>query len=450
MNKTQPEILAVENGLLNIITRELKKYSSEVYLTNKLRVKYDPSAKCPEITKFILEVAADQTQRTQMQELIGHTLTRQIETEICLLLLGPGGNGKSIFLTIVKLLLGEKNVSSHSIQKLCYDKFTTIQIKDKYANICADLPHKELLNTGVFKALVSGDPVEGYTKHVQETTTLEPFCKYIFSANHTPPVASEEDCHAWYRRFVFVDFKRIFTPEDSIPRQELLAKLTTPEELNGFLNYALDGYERLHKNGEISNRPSVAEIRLQYIRHSDTAIAYFEDKVNVTDNSSDYVLTHEWHRDYVTYCHERKLKPKTEGAFIQTVKQHLPGAEKTKIRVNPTDRDSSPLSAWRYIKCVPLVPVVPPFPTIGAKIEKNTLVKYSLVEKQVTEAGTHGTAGTQQEVKTPFFNSCYFCGQPIYESDAVTDGFTENKPAHKACYDERTQQLNQNFEEPSQ
>jgi hypothetical protein len=68
------------------------------------------------------------------------------------------------------------------------------------------------------------------------------------------------------------------------------------------------------------------------------------------------VFTEELFRDYVTYCSINELKAQSQGEFTQLAKQHLPGAEKTKIRKefgwDPKKRKTlytSPLAAFRYI-----------------------------------------------------------------------------------------------------
>lgn len=413
MDDANPEILAVKNGLLNVLTRKLTLFSKDVYITNKLNVEYKPEVKYADSynAKFLSEVVSNPTQRKQIQELIGHCLYKKIIAEVSLVCLGKGGNGKSIFLTTIKNFLGLQNVSSHTIQQLCYDKFVIAQLKHKLANICADLPHQELMNTGTYKAIVSGDSVQIEIKHVQgKGETLDPYTKYLYSANHLPPIQNEEDCYAWYRRFIFADFKKTFTTENSIPRQELLTKLTTPEELTALLNGALEGLERIYKNGDVSNKPSVEEIRKEYRKRSSSTLAYFDNQITVTDNYEDFVFTDDWFRDYVTYCHNNKIKPKSKGEFSKDVEQHLAGVRKTKIRPAPK---TAPISAWRFVKFVPSVPTVPVLENLRGKKEKNKNIKKPQKLEKFIENGTDGTNGTECKV----CGSCVDFRTPICPSD---------------------------------
>ena len=420
MNHLNPEILAVKNGLLNVIIRDLKPFSPDVYVTNKLEVEYNPKIKYigSYNPKFLDQVLDSQKQRSQIQELIGHCLYRKIITETSLVCLGKGSNGKSIFLTAIKTFLGQKNVSSHTIQQLCYDKFTIAELKGKLANICTDLPHKQLMNTGTYKALVSGDSVPIKIKHVQgKGETLDPYIKYLYSANHLPPIQNEEDCDAWYRRFIFADFKKKFTPENSIPRQKLLRKLSTPEEKSALLNWGLAGLARLHLNGDVSSKPCAEEIRKEYRRRSSTTLAYFDDQVKVTDSCEDWVFTDDWFQDYIIYCHKNRLNPKSRGAFLKDIEQYLPGVQKTKKRPK-TDRN--PISAWFFVKFVPCVPHVPHSRSLLAKNENISLDVFSVSGEKVAKHGTTGTCGTASDMIEYCWNTCrsyknegdYVCTHP--------------------------------------
>ena len=52
---------------------------------------------------------------------------------------------------MLKKLLGSDNVSSKTIQNLCYDKIAVAELRNKLVNIFADLPHKEILDMAIFK-----------------------------------------------------------------------------------------------------------------------------------------------------------------------------------------------------------------------------------------------------------------------------------------------------------
>jgi len=354
---TQPELLAVENGVLNVLTRQLGPFSPDHYLTQKLKVKYDPEAKCPAIQKFLGEIL-EEKQRQIAQEFIGYALYRKITYHVCLLLQGPGRNGKSTLLELITALLGKDNVSSQTIQSLCYNRFALAELHHKLANISADLPSRELSNTGTFKMIVGGDRLPGEHKH-KDPFNFDNCAKLMFSCNTIPPIASTEACLAFYSRFKILEFKQTFIGKKA--DKHLIEKLTTPEELSGYLNYALEGLKRLEERQDFTEDRDLEETEKAYVKLSNSCQAFIEEKVIVTDDHNDHVYADTLYRDYITYCHNEKLPTQPKAAFTKAMQQHCNGAEHMRIRLEEDKGKTKPVPAWRYVKTVSSVQPVQPF-----------------------------------------------------------------------------------------
>ena len=175
------------------------------------------------------------------------------------------------------------------------------------------------------------------------------------------------------------------------------------------------GLERLSKNGDVSDKPSVEAIRKEYRKRSSTTLAYFDDQVTVTDSYDDWVLTDDWFRDYVTYCHNNDLKPKSKGEFLKEVEQDL---TRCKENENQTSPKTSPLSAWRYIKFVPCVPRVPTSGSLFSRNEKNHQQQiFSISGEKAEKRGTSRTDGTANEKGVPTAS-----GKPVLNVNHVHDG----------------------------
>jgi putative DNA primase/helicase len=386
---TQPELLAVENGVLNVLTRQLSPFSPDGYLTQKLKVKYDPEAKCPAIQKFLGEVL-EEKQRQIAQEFIGYALYRKITYHVCLLLQGPGRNGKSTLLELNTALLGQGNVSSQTIQSLCYNRFSLAELHHKLANISADLPSRELSNTGTFKMIVGGDRLPGEHKH-KDPFNFDNYAKLMFSCNTIPPIASTEACLAFYSRFKILEFKQTFIGKKADKR--LIEKLTTPEELSGYLNYALEGLKRLEERQDFTEDRDLEETEKAYVKLSNSCQAYINEKVIVTDTHSDYVFADVLYRDFITYCHNEKLQTHPKAAFTKAMQQFCNGAERARIRLEDDKGAGNPLSAWRYIKLVPSVSAVPTFSNNWLGQKKNSV--FCSEKEIVGKPCTDGTASTE-------------------------------------------------------
>ena len=309
---SEPFILNLANGLLNIDTLEFGPHTEDFLSFVQLPVSYDPLADCPTIKKFLNEVMYSED-IPLFQEWAGYVLWREYPAQKALLFEGSGNNGKSTAIGILKSLLGVKNISSRSLQELEYNRFAKADLYGKLANLYADLSDSALKSVGTFKMLTGGDPLTAEYKFRNGFSFLN-YAKLIFSANKVPEVF--EDTNAFFRRWTIVSFPNSFDGDKA--DAELSKSLTTPEELSGFLNWAIEGLKRLRSNGwRFSNSKSTEDTRLDYIRRSSPMKAFLMD-CTLPDTSGS-VSKQDLYRAFCEYCTMSKLPPVTQQTFFQNL-----------------------------------------------------------------------------------------------------------------------------------
>jgi putative DNA primase/helicase len=105
------------------------------------------------------------------------------------------------------------------------------------ANICADLPSRDLQSTSKFKAITGEDFIDAEYKHGAQFQ-FKPFSRLLFSANKPPQ--SNDASDAFLDRWWVIPFTERFQDSDQQIAAELLdARLTQTRELSGALNRAL-------------------------------------------------------------------------------------------------------------------------------------------------------------------------------------------------------------------
>ena len=306
---SNPNILNLKNGLLNVETGEFDEHSPDYLSSSQLPVEYYKRTGYASIEKFLSEVAYPEDVPA-IQEFVGYCLWRGYPENKALFLIGDGSNGKSVFLGLVKALLGAGNVACFSLQELETNGFSKAYLDSKLANIFPDLPDTALRQAGVFKALTGNDSITTAHKFGSPFTFVN-IAKMIFSANKIPEVY--EDTMAFFRRWILVTFPNTFDAEKA--DRNLLAKLTTPESLSGFLNWALVGLNRLKSNGwKFSNSKSVEIVREEYIRKSSPIQAFFKDCV---ENHPDGVVTKvALYQAFADYCRSKHLPVSGQESFF--------------------------------------------------------------------------------------------------------------------------------------
>jgi len=259
-------LLCVENGILNMDTLELKPHDPSIHFFNKIPIKYDPNAQCPAVDKAMREWLISEEQFNGMYELFGYCLDRHYKHQYAFFWLGTSGsNGKGICSGLLRTFIGEKNTSDLPLSQMG-ENFKIVGLYGKLLNVADELNQHALEDTSVFKKVTGESTIEGYIKQVQKPIVFRNHAKLVVICNELPPVTDKTT--AFMRRPIIFEFLNRFTVENGKKDPDLLAKLTTPQELSGLLNKALEARKRLHTNGKFSNHPANEE---------ETAIKWEED-----------------------------------------------------------------------------------------------------------------------------------------------------------------------------
>lgn len=311
-----PHLIPLKNGVLDINAMKLTPHSPDYMFFNLLPVNYNPNADCPKIKEFFQQITATKEDVDILLEVIGFCLYREYFIAKALMLVGEGSNGKSTFLNLIKEFLGKENVSGRSLQDLEENRFAKADLHHKLANIYADLPDRALWRTGTFKMLTGRDLIAAERKF-QQGFTFENYAKLLFSANKVPE--AYDDTQAFFRRWIIIVFPNQFVNDKADPY--ILKKLTTPEELSGLLNLAIEGLKRLLKNGTFSYSKTTEQIREDYIRKSSPVAAFIMDCMEV--DSDAFIEKKELYTVFAEYCRARGLPTISQDSFFKKLPGHV-------------------------------------------------------------------------------------------------------------------------------
>lgn len=241
------DLLCLNNGILNIKTKELLKHNPEYFFKTKIPVSFGPDTDCPKIKQFLSEVFY-QDNIPVIQEWIGFCLLRDYLFKKAIIFVGSKNTGKSTFLNLLIRLIGSDNISGEDLCKLSMNRFSTINLYGKLVNIYDDLSFKDLVDVGIFKMAVGRSLLRGEQKF-KDNFLFYSYAKMTFSCNRIPPLKEKDYFDdAYYDRWIVISMDNFIENKNT----NLLKELTTEEELSGLLNYALEGLERLLANNGFS------------------------------------------------------------------------------------------------------------------------------------------------------------------------------------------------------
>src|SRR5205823_2729151 len=111
----------------------------------QIPVDYDPEAKCPAWEQFCSEVfPTDAADAGVPFEILAYAMFPGGGRQHAVLCIGEGANGKSVFLSAASTFLGKRNIANLTLHRIEGDRFSASRLVGKLANICSDLPGRDL------------------------------------------------------------------------------------------------------------------------------------------------------------------------------------------------------------------------------------------------------------------------------------------------------------------
>jgi putative DNA primase/helicase len=108
MIDTDPLMLGVENGVIDLRTGGFRPAEREDFVTKRCSVAFDPSAECPNWEAFLQQIFPDDRMIVAyVQRACGYTLTGLTDEEVMFILWGIGANGKSTLRETMFALMGD-------------------------------------------------------------------------------------------------------------------------------------------------------------------------------------------------------------------------------------------------------------------------------------------------------------------------------------------------------
>ena len=239
---TEKYIVNLENGLLNVKTRELLPHTPAFLSTVRVPITYDPQAKCPTIQEFLGAILRPEDMKVIL-EFFGYILIPDYSIPVVLILLGAGSNGKTQLERLLGEFIGEQNYVSVSLQDLENNPFAVASLPGKLLNMQGDLSSQWLSGLGMLKQLSGQDPITANRKY-RDPIKFFNVARLVFASNKPPQLP--EDTLAVWRRILPINLPNTFQGEKDI--KNYIDTILTPRELSGLLNLALEGLQTRNIN----------------------------------------------------------------------------------------------------------------------------------------------------------------------------------------------------------
>lgn len=251
---SENSLLMVKNGVLNLVTGELREPQASDYIIGCSPVEWQPHATCDRWLEFLNEVFEESSDAQEMidflQQLFGYTISGDVGEQKIFCHYGTGANGKSKVLSALKMLGGNlsvyvapddfSNLGSYGTK---FERFGS-KAKGKRVVIVDDLEVGGIWNESLVKAVTANY----FMARNLYTEAIEVKNQAAFHIGLNEPPTPQAENFGLLRRICLIPYLRQFDPDQqSSKRIDAMIK----SEISGILKWAQVGYAKLSPRGTL-------------------------------------------------------------------------------------------------------------------------------------------------------------------------------------------------------
>ncbi len=305
---SDPWLLNVENGTIDLRTGALKPHDPGDLITKLAPVAYDPKAVAPTWDAFLQRVLPVEELRGFLQRLSGYALTGDVSEQKLPFLYGLGANGKSTYINTFMEALGDYaqqappellTVKGHSHPTELADLMGARLVAS------VEVEDGKRLAESLVKQLTGGERIKARYMR-QDFFQFDPTHKVFLVANHRLEVRGTD--HAIWRRIKMIPFEVTIPEDERDPR--LPEKLKA--ELPGILAWAVKGCLEWQQMG-LGEPVEVSAATDEYREEQDVLALFIEDVCEVHPAVTESAQT--LYKEYSEWCQEQGEFPETQRKF---------------------------------------------------------------------------------------------------------------------------------------
>ncbi|MBT3367838.1 MAG: hypothetical protein HN416_11840 [Nitrospina sp.] len=308
---TDPYLLNVENGTLDLRSMKLNKHNREDLITKLAPVKYLPESDCPQWLRFLNQVFEENTRVISfLQRAIGWSLTGALKDQLFFILYGIGANGKSTFLNTITSMLGDYARNTPPETLLSGDRYSipadVARLRGSRFVTSVETEEGKSMAESLIKQLTGEDMITARFLYAN-FFEFKPQFKLFLATNHMPEIKGND--YAIWRRIALIPFNVIIPPKEQ--DRQLSQKLLN--ELSGILNWATEGCMDWQQTG-LKIPKEVRKATQEYRNDLDT-IKHFIDECTTGQDSYKGTSAASIYGAYLDWCVDNGERGKSQREF---------------------------------------------------------------------------------------------------------------------------------------
>jgi P4 family phage/plasmid primase-like protien len=274
---SDPFLLGVQNGVVNLKTGKLRESRKTDYITKRANVVFDANATCPNWDAFQDKISGGNEELVAFkQRMYGLALSGKI-MELLFTLYGDGSNGKSTEVTTYLEIAEDYACVSDQyliMERSSKDRGATpeiVALKGKRGVVINETSEGDVLDDRAVKRCTSNEPITGRGLY-EGLTTFMPTHTTLLLTNHKPRIRGTD--YGIWRRLAYVPYPVTISASEKI--EHYRERFLVPEA-SGILNWMLAGWRHLYKNGMKLDFPKVVTDAAEEYKKEQNTVRQFVD-----------------------------------------------------------------------------------------------------------------------------------------------------------------------------
>jgi putative DNA primase/helicase len=309
-------LLGTPGGTVNLRDGTLQPARPDARITKLTAVGPATTANCPLWLKFLNEATSSDQQLIRfLQQLAGYSLSGSVVEHVMAFVYGPGGNGKSVFISTISGIMGEYAATA------AMTTFTASR-SDAHPTELARLKGARLVTASEtekghawaeakIKALTGGERIAARFMR-QDYFEYSPQFKLIIVGNHKPMLANVDD--AIRRRFKIIPFILKPPTPDANLEQKLRAEWPV------ILRWMIDGFLDWQASDGLVTPDSVTNATTAYFADQDLFQQWLDEECDAEhDNPHKWETVADLFDSWSAYAHKAGEQPGSKKAFNEAM-----------------------------------------------------------------------------------------------------------------------------------
>jgi putative DNA primase/helicase len=314
---SDPYALCTPSGVVNLTTGHVEPARPEDLHTRSTTVPCKPMP-TPRWDGFLRDTfAGDDEMLGFVQRLAGYSCTGVVTHHVLPFLHGKGGNGKSVFLDVMRRLLGDYAASAPAGFLLAGQQQHDTEIA-RLAGlrfvICSEVNQESRFDEAKVKLLTGGDALTARFMR-QDHFTFTPSHHLWLMGNHQPRISAGGD--SFERRLRLIPFTQTIPDNKKI---DGLDRLLVDDEGPGILAWVVEG-ARQALSGGLRTPESVKAATRVYMAEEDALARFVEDRCLLGGGRNVRTDTAQVRTAYTAWCNEegeKAVSPQVFGRELRT------------------------------------------------------------------------------------------------------------------------------------